>query len=97
MYKFVCADFCSWLNGQDADVWKSGPTIIEIATRFVIFYKPDKGSLCRGNNATEYGHEMKLNVERDVLKKYGGRKIEHTSLTAHVQHKFMAGSPDSVV
>ena len=80
----------------DADVQKSGPTIIEIATRFVIFYKPDKGSLCRGNKATEYGHKMKLNMERDVLQKYGGIKIEHPSLTAYVQHKFMVGSPDSV-
>ena len=39
---------------------------------------------------------MELNIERDVLQKYGGIKIEHPSLTAHVQHKFMAGSPNSV-
>ena len=39
---------------------------------------------------------MESNIEKDVLQKYDGIKIEHTSLTAHVQHKFMAGSPDGV-
>ena len=39
---------------------------------------------------------MELNIERDVLQKYGGIKIEHPSLTAHAQHKFMARSPYSV-
>ena len=39
---------------------------------------------------------MESIIEKDVQQKYEGIKIQHPSLTAHAEHKFMAGSPDGV-
>ena len=49
-----------------------------------------------GNEATRYGHDMEAKIEKDVILKYPGIKIEHPSLTADKKHKFLAGSPDGI-